>query len=411
MKKKVIPKKWVIIFYFIASCFNGFAQKQLELLGQWRGSFPLNSGNEIPFNFEIVVSGKKDTSLFFINGTDKYNGGKLVTKKDSIYISLDQFDTEIALAIINDQSLSGFWRKQNGAGSSFPIHAEKNKPRFSSSTNLSNNTIGNSYSVEFTNDAGKKIPSVGLFKQEGNRLFATFLRISGDSRYSEGIIEGNEFKLSMFIGNGPLLFVGKINKDGSINGEQIGLKSNQTFTAIKNDSALLPATNNLTIVNNDKPFNFSLQNALGKKISLDDDRYKNKPVIVTIGGTWCLNCADEAMFLAPWYRKNQSRGIEMITVQFEVVDDFVYAQKTMNRFKQKFNIPYEMVFGGTTDNAKVLAALPALEKFYSFPTTLFIDKNRKVFKIHTGFSGPATGKFYTEFIREFNQTVDELLKQ
>lgn len=411
MKKKLFPKKWVIVFYFITSCYNGFAQKQLELLGQWRGSFPLNGGNEIPFNFEIVVSGKNDTSLFFVNGTDKYNGGKVFTKKDSIYISLDQFDTEMAFAIVNNQSVSGYWRKQNGGGNSFPIKAEKNKPRFSTSNKQSISNIGKSYSVEFTNDVGKKIPSVGLFKQEGNRLFATFLRISGDSRYTEGIIEENEFKLSMFIGNGPLLFVGKINPDGSINGEQIGLKSIQTFKAIKNDTAHLPATTNLTIVNDDRPFNFSLKNAMGKKISLDDDRYKNKPVIVTIGGTWCLNCADEAMFLAPWYRKNQPRGIEVITVQFEVVDDFVYAQKTMTRFKQKFNIPYEMVFGGTTDNAKVLAALPALEKFYSFPTTLFIDKNRKVYKIHTGFSGPATGKFYADFIKEFNQTVDELLKQ
>lgn len=410
MMKKYFLKKWAILFYFLFSCLYGSSQKNLDLIGKWRGSFPLNNGKEIPFNFEIVV-GKKDTTLFFINGSDKYNGGKVFLKKDSIYISLDQFDTEMAFAINSKQRLSGYWRKQNGAGNSFPINAEKNKPRFSSLNILPNNTIGASYSVEFTNDAGKKIPSVGLFKQEGNRLFATFLRISGDSRYTEGIIEGNEFKLSMFIGGGPLLFVGKINNNGSINGEQIGLKSIQTFTAIKNDAAQLPTTNNLTIVKNDRPFNFSFQNALGKKISLDDDRYKNKPVIVTIGGTWCLNCADEAMFLAPWYRKNQQRGIEIITVQFEVVDDFVYAQKTMTRFKQKFNIPYEMVFGGATDNAKVLAALPALEKFYSFPTTLFIDKNRKVFKIHTGFSGPATGKFYAEFIKEFNQTVDELLKQ
>ncbi len=411
MMKKYFVKNWALLFCVLFSCFNGYSQQYVDLIGQWRGSFPLQNGNEIPFNFEIVVTGKNETTLFFINATEKYKGGKVYSKKDSIYIALDQFDKEMALSINKDQTLSGYWRKQNGAEAPFPINAQKNKPRFSSLNILPNNTIGASYSVEFTNDAGKKIPSVGLFKQDGNRLIATFLRISGDSRYTEGIIEGNEFKLSMFIGGGPLLFVGKINSDGTMSGQQIGLKSVQPFTAIKNDAAQLPATNTLTIVKNDQPFNFSLQNASGKKISLDDDRYKNKPVIVTIGGTWCLNCADEAMFLAPWYKKNQPRGIEIITVQFEVADDFVYAQKTMNRFKQKFNIPYEMVFGGISDNAKVLTTLPALEKFYSFPTTLFIDKNRKVFKIHTGFSGPATGKFYAEFIKEFNQTVDELLKK
>ena len=267
MMKRYFVKKWTILFCFLFSCIHGFSQQHVDLIGQWRGSFPLNNGNEIPFIFEIVVTGKNDTTLFFINAKEKYKGGKVYSKKDSIHIALDQFDKEMALSINKDQTLSGYWRKQNGAEAPFPINAQKNKSRFASTSAVPNTTIGSTYAVEFTNDAGKKIPSVGLFKQDGNRLIATFLRISGDSRYTEGIIEGNEFKLSTFIGGGPLLFVGKINSDGTISGEQIGLKSVQPFTAIKNDAAQLPATNNLTIVKNDRPFNFSLQNASGKKIN------------------------------------------------------------------------------------------------------------------------------------------------
>jgi hypothetical protein len=33
-----------------------------------------------------------------------------------------------------------------------------------------------------------------------------------------------------------------------------------------------------------------------------------------------------------------------------------------------------------------------------------------VAKIHTGYSGPATGKYYTAFVKEFNEEVDKLLK-
>jgi hypothetical protein len=32
-------------------------------------------------------------------------------------------------------------------------------------------------------------------------------------------------------------------------------------------------------------------------------------------------------------------------------------------------------------------------------------------KIHTGFSGPATGKFYDEFRREFNGFIDQLVAE
>ena len=58
----------------------------------------------------------------------------------------------------------------------------------------------------------------------------------------------------------------------------------------------------------------------------------------------------------------------------------------------------------------VLESLPQLDKFLSFPTTIFVDRTGKVQKIHTGFSGPATGKHYETFIKEFNDEVDALLK-
>ena len=55
--------------------------------------------------------------------------------------------------------------------------------------------------------------------------------------------------------------------------------------------------------------------------------------------------------------------------------------------------------------------LPMLNNILSYPTTIFIDKKGKVRKIHTGFNGPATGEKYTEFKKEFETFVDELLKE
>lgn len=50
-----------------------------------------------------------------------------------------------------------------------------------------------------------------------------------------------------------------------------------------------------------------------------------------------------------------------------------------------------------------------LNHLISYPTTIFIDKNGKVRKIHTGFNGPATGKKYNEFKNEFENFMDALV--
>jgi hypothetical protein len=46
-----------------------------------------------------------------------------------------------------------------------------------------------------------------------------------------------------------------------------------------------------------------------------------------------------------------------------------------------------------------------------FPTTIFIDRKGDVRKIHTGFSGPATGEHYTRFVDEVKATLDQLLAE
>ena len=45
----------------------------------------------------------------------------------------------------------------------------------------------------------------------------------------------------------------------------------------------------------------------------------------------------------------------------------------------------------------------------AFPTTIFLDAEGEVKRIHTGFTGPGTGHYYDQFVKEFNETVDGLL--
>ena len=50
-----------------------------------------------------------------------------------------------------------------------------------------------------------------------------------------------------------------------------------------------------------------------------------------------------------------------------------------------------------------------LNHIISFPTALVIDREGKVAYVHTGFSGPGTGKYYTQFVDEFTEMIQQHL--
>ena len=68
-------------------------------------------------------------------------------------------------------------------------------------------------------------------------------------------------------------------------------------------------------------------------------------------------------------------------------------------------------YGNIADKTLAQQKLPMLNHIISYPTVIFMDRNRKVRKIHTGFNGPATGENYEEFKEEFEIFVNSLLTE
>jgi thiol-disulfide isomerase/thioredoxin len=375
--------------------------------GQWRGVFHVPNGTEVPFNFEVEGKTAATAKIYLINGTERFATGGITQKGDSLFIAFDQFDNELALQI-GDKQLTGVLRKKDLSGRTLPVTATWGESfRFADNGEKPAADLTGKYDVVFKGRNGTDENKVGLFKQQGSKLYATFLSITGDSRYLEGVVQGNKFYLSSFIGGGPAYYTGTFDDAGRITGT-----GGQPFTATKNEAAALPDPYKLTYLKEGYTrFDFSLPDAEGHPVSLKDEKFKNKVTIVTIGGTWCPNCMDEATFVAPWYQKNKSRGVEVIGVQFERKADPAYVKTALENFRKRFGITYTELFGGLADKKAVAASFPALNTFLSFPTILFIGKNGHVDKIYTGFTGPATGEYYTQFIKEFNEEVDHLLKQ
>ena len=158
----------------------------------------------------------------------------------------------------------------------------------------------------------------------------------------------------------------------------------------------------------DEKIDFTFRDENHKNVSLSDERFKNKPVIVQIMGTWCPNCLDETKFLAQWYFRNKNMNVAVVALDYEKIPDTAHAYRNIRRLKEQYGIEYPILFAGSSDKKEASKTLPMLNRVYAYPTLIFLDKNKKVVNIHTGFSGPATGEAYTEFIRKFISMVNQL---
>jgi len=402
MKRFTITPSVLFLGLVVLAPLSSLAQS-LVSAGKWRGVFHSSNGTEVPFNFEVRGKSGSVDKIYLLNGDERFETSQVIQKSDSLFIPFDQFDTELAFKI-KDKQLTGLFRRKDHAGRTIPVDATFGQAyRFDDNGEKPAGDISGKYDITFKLESGKEDKAVGLFSQKGNRLSATFMKITGDSRYLEGIVKGNRFFLSSFIGGGPAYYSGTFDKDGGLSGNN--------FTGTKNADAALPDPYKLTYLKDGyTTFDFSLPDVNGNKISLKDEKYKNKVVIVTITGTWCPNCIDEASFLAPWYKKNKQRGVEAIAVHYERKSDPAYVKNAIENFKKRYGIDYDDVFGGLADKKAIAESFPALNTFLSFPTILFIDKQGNVAKIYTGFTGPATGAYYGQFIKDFNDEVDLLLK-
>ncbi|MHC4260018.1 MAG: redoxin domain-containing protein [Planctomycetota bacterium] len=140
----------------------------------------------------------------------------------------------------------------------------------------------------------------------------------------------------------------------------------------------------------DSKIQFSLPDLRGNKISLQDQQFKNKPVLVNIGGSWCGGCRLEIPYLVDFKNKYQKQGLEIIGIAFERGSKEEQLE-TVGKTAQEFEVNYPLLIGGSTDKKNVATVIKGLELFGGYPTTLYIDRNGLVKHIQTGFwihSGP-----------------------
>jgi thiol-disulfide isomerase/thioredoxin len=132
---------------------------------------------------------------------------------------------------------------------------------------------------------------------------------------------------------------------------------------------------------------------------------------VDVFGTWCPTCHDAAPVLVQLHRDYRGRGLEIVGLAYEVTGDSVVDNRQLRRYREKHGIEFPLLLAGLNDTELTAATLPQLANFTAYPTTLFLDRQGRVRRVHAGFYGPATGAQHDRLVAEFRAEIERLLAE
>ena len=377
-------------------------------VGVYRATLSL-PGGEAPFGLEVAREGDRHV-LYLTNGAERTTVRDVTVSSGELSAAFPGYENSLRATIYRER-LEGAVTliKAGGVEQVIPFKATFGDTyRFFKEASKEYAPVAGRWQVTLTDDDGDTTGAVAVLEQSNDRVTGTVMTPTGDHRFLEGQIRGNEVWLSTFAGGLGYLYQLKVTQPGHLEGEYWqGIRSHEKVAATLNDKAELEHL--ATDMQSDRLV-FTFKDADGKPVSLSDERFRDKVVLITLGGTWCPNCHDEAAFLVPFYKEYRDKGFDIVALMFERHADFDKAAKAVRKYREDMRIEFPMLIAGTADDSAG-KALPTLSGIYGYPTSIFIDKQGKVRKIHTGFTGPAAPKEYEEYTAEFRAFIDQLLAE
>jgi peroxiredoxin len=371
-------------------------------------------GGDLPFGLELKEQDSHPVG-YLINGQERLLLSDVKMTGSHLEIRMPGYQNVLkADAVGNELQGEIFLVKPNDKNQHVPLHASLgDNYRFFEHPASSNADVSGRWAMKFIDDSGVPEVAIGEFSQANDVVSGTILTTTGDHRYLAGQVKGDELYLSTFDGAHVFLYKAKIATDGSLDGDWwSGLAFHEKWIGKRDAAAQLPDAYVVTAMRSGvKKFDFAFPDLSGKTVSSKDPQFRGKVLIVALAGSWCPNCHDEAAFLAPLYKDYRDKGLEIVSLQFEHFGDFERAAQATQRFRQHYGIEYTTLIAGVSDKDEAAKKLPMLKSFVAFPTTVFIDRKGNVRKIHTGYTGPATGDHYVQFVNEVKTTLDQLLAE
>ena len=380
--------------------------------GLWDATI-VSGGATIPFRFEIATKGRTATGSFF-EGDRKIESSEGRYADGALKLVWDHLNTTLELTLAGDK-LTGTYVNRRPNSRPQPVEMRRFTPVTTDAADVPQ-TTGTWQMRRVTEEvsAPRDTRTWTVFlRQSGAEVSGSILRVDGDTGTLVGRWTGSKLTLSHFAGERPNLFEATPNLDGTLN---VTLNGNAHYLVVRSSEARAkgipepPDPSRYTTVKDPtSAFQFTFPDLAGKSVSSADPAFKGKVVILSIGGSWCPNCHDEAPFLGELYRDYRARGLEIAGLMFENDPDPVVARPRVESFIKRHNIKYPMLLAGTTQN--IAEKLPQIVNFGAYPTTIYLGRDGKVRGVHAGFASPATGEEHTRLKAELRELVERLLAE
>jgi len=410
MRRNLLGTALLLIAIGIAACNPRIDVPQI---GLYRAVLRL-PGGDAPFGLEIAQE-QQHYVLYLINGAERTRVSNVRVADGEITALFPGYENSLRATMRRDR-LEGSVTliKAGGKEQVIPFVATLGDTyRFHAEATTDNADVDGTWDATFTNDKGETSKAILLLEQHHDRVTGSAMTPTGDHRFLEGQMRGDELQLSTFAGGLAYLYKLKVGKSGALEGDYWqGLASHEKVAARRNDAATLEGAGKQTQLRDSRqPFAFTFPDVDGNPVSLTDARFRGKVVLVTLGGTWCPNCHDEAQFLVPFYGEHRDQGFEIVALMFERHGEFAKAARAVRRYREDLGIEFPTLVAGLSETDDASKALPMLSGVYGFPTAILVDRNGTVRSIHVGFAGPATGRHHDEHVKEFREEVERLLAE
>lgn len=394
--------KIIAIFPFLLlACTSN----QNDYSGTYRGIID-SPGGEIGFPL-VIERNQNGYNGFVVNSTDTLYFDNIEIDNDSLVLNFSFYDVYSKVAKDENGDLNGRWFRKDRyeKANRLPFRAQKDVLYRYEPTAASHTKFDGDWNASFGGLGAEGIMS----STEDGKLYATFVSQLGDFRFMEGVYDDSSFVLSTYDGAHAYLMKGDLLENGSLSGFLWSKDDTKLpFTATKgsfelSDPLLISAKN---VVG--KKAYFSFPDVNGNMVSSEDERFKDKALVIYIFGSWCPNCADQAELLREYYEDYRDKNIEFVGLAFEFTGNIERDTEMIKRYQKRWDAPWTLLLAGKAEKDEAADVLPFLDKVLSFPSTIFTDSTQTIKNIHVGFNGPATGTYYINERNRFKLALDDI---
>ena len=415
----------VLPFALVPSVTFAQSSSITDVAGIWQGYATVHETQEVPITIRISGSGPSLKAEFLNGPADRPEGTQATSVTfDGTHLiaSFDYFARTLDATLTNSK-LSGTYGPTHPTAKyvSTPFAATRSKSAVDPVSAPNPPDISGSWEIATKSSKGESAWEFRADPPTGKSpvIKTVIQRIDGDTGGLWGTWNGSSYTVGHFTAAGPALYSVTPQPDGTLLLKSLLANPHASTSADliarrpaearkENLAAPTDPTQQTTIKDPSVPLAFSFPDLTGKIVSNTDPEFRGKVVIITVGGSWCPNCHDEAPFLVSLYKRFHSQGLEIVNLDFEQGDPDTDTAR-LKAFIAHYGITYPVLNAGNTD--QLAEKIPQGVNLNCWPTSFFIGRNGLVKETHAGFAGPGNTVGHAVLEHEVTALIEKLLAE